>query len=163
IVPLADNTHLDDALKNLDRYDWIIFTSANGVRVACERLQSLGESISGLSARQIAVIGPATAATLSGYGLNTALQPDEYIAESIYDSLSERESIAGKKFLLLRADIARPTLREQLVKAGAIVDEIPVYRTVRGNPDPAAYAQLRSGVDIITFTSSSTVRYFFEL
>ncbi len=163
IAPLMDNKRLDLALMRLANYDWIIFTSANGVRVACDRLQMLGQPVSLLSKCQIAVIGPATAATLSSYGLRVALQPEEYIAESIFEVLLEQGSIAGKRFLLLRADIARTTLREQLVANGAMVDEIPVYRTVRGEPDLAAYAQLRSGVDIITFTSSSTVRFFFEL
>ena len=119
--------------------------------------------MSALGTRQIAVIGPATAATLAHYGLQVALQPDEYIAESIFESLVQKGAVSGKHFLLLRADIARITLRQQLESAGAVVDEIPVYRTIRGEPDPTAYAQLRSGVDIITFTSSSTVRFFFEL
>jgi len=163
IEPLADNTQLDAALKQLAIYDWIIFTSANGVRVVCDRMQTLEQSLSVFSTRQIAVIGPATAATLFSYDIQAALLPEEYIAESIFESLSQQGSIAKKRFLLLRADIARATLREQLVAAGAVVNEIPVYRTVRGTPDPESYAQLRSGVDLITFTSSSTVRFFFEL
>lgn len=163
IAPLADSSQLDAVLGKVDNYDWVVFTSANGVRFVCDRLQTLGQSLSVLSACQIAVIGPATAATLSHYGLQAALQPDEYIAESIFESLAQQGSLTGKRFLLLRADIARTTLRQQLIAAGAIVDEIPVYRTIRGEPDPTAYTQLRAGVDIITFTSSSTVRFFFEL
>jgi uroporphyrinogen-III synthase len=163
IAPLMDNTQLDAALGRLKDYDWVVFTSANGVRVVCDRLQTLGQPLSVLGTRQIAVIGPVTAATLASYGLNAALQPTEYIAESIFEAISQRASIPGKRFLLLRADIARATLCQQLIAAGASADEIPVYRTVRAEPDPTAYAQLRSGVDIITFTSSSTVRFFFEL
>ncbi|MEP7289991.1 MAG: uroporphyrinogen-III synthase [Chloroflexota bacterium] len=163
IAPIPDNEGLDSALKQVRDYEWVIFTSVNGVKIALDRMAALGLLRSAFDSCQIAVIGPATAAALSTYGLHAALQPDKYVAEAIVESLIALGSMAGKRFLLLRADIARATLREQLVAYGAIVDEIPVYQTVRGNPDPAAYADLRAGVDVLTFTSSSTVRYFFEL
>lgn len=163
IVPIEHNTALDNALRRLRDYDWVIFTSANGVHISLERMQTLGIPLTDLGTRQIAVIGPATAATLQHYGLSAALQPDEYIAEAIVTALQQRGPIAGQRFLLLRADIARQTLHEQLIAHQAIVDEIPVYQTVRGQPDAAAFAELRAGVDVITFTSSSTVRYFFAL
>lgn len=163
IVPLADTTQLDRALQNLPAYDWVIFTSVNGVHIVCERIKALALPLSLLDTRQIAVIGPATAAILASYGLHAALQPDEYVAEAIVEALSQQGVVMGKRFLLLRADIARAVLREQLIANGALVDELPVYHTVRGQPDPTAFAELRAGVDIITFTSSSTVRFFFQL
>ncbi len=163
IVPLADSSLLDSALANLSAYDWIVFTSANGVRLALERMQQLNFSVGTLNAHQVAAIGPATAKALTDQGIRVALQPDEYVAEAIVESLKKRGAITGQRFLLLRADIARPTLREQLIANGGLVDETPVYQTVRGQPDSTAYAELRCGVDVITFTSSSTVRYFCEL
>ncbi len=163
ITPLTDTTVLDAVLNRLSTYDWVIFTSVNGVRITCERLQTLQLPLSILNQRQIAVIGPATAATLRGYGLIPALQPGEYIAEAILESLAERGSISGQHFLLLRADIARAALRDGLIEWGAQVDEVAVYHTIRGAPQAHAYAELRAGVDVITFTSSSTVQFFCEL
>ena len=163
IEPISDNTALESALSKLDAYDWAVFTSVNGVRLVLERMQSLGLKPAKLNSCRVAAIGPATAAELQSRGIRVDLQPERYIAESIFESLVENGSIAGKRFLLLRADIARATLREQLSAKGGLVDEIAVYNTVKGNPDPESYAELRAGVDIVTFTSSSTVRYFFEL
>lgn len=163
IMPVPDNPALDHALGNLRDYRWLVFTSANGVRVVVERLKALGLGPAALGACRIAVIGPATAAELAVHGLQADLKPEEFVAEALAEALLAFGPIDRQRFLLLRADIARATLHQQLLAHGAIVDEIPVYQTVRGTPDPAAYAELRSGVDVITFTSSSTVRYFFDL
>jgi uroporphyrinogen-III synthase len=163
IVPITANDALDLALSKLHAYDWVIFTSANSVRVIVERMAALGLPQAHLNRCQVAVIGPATAAALADQGVHVDLQPHEYVAEAIFEALAARGPLAGRKFLLLRADIARAALREQLAARGAIVEEIPVYRTVCGRADPAAYAELRGGVDVLTFTSSSTVRYFFEM
>jgi len=163
IAAIPDNVALDSALARLGSYDWILFTSVNGVGAALVRMQGLKIPIDTLNTRQVAAIGPATAAALTEYGVRVALQPEEYVAEAIVEVLRERGAIAGQRFLLLRADIARATLREQLTADGGVVDEIPVYQTMRGQPDPAAFAELRRGADVITFTSSSSVRFFFEL
>ena len=159
IEPIPNNVQLVTALDQLSGYDWVVFTSVNGVNIVLDQLGDVAQ----LNRSKIAVIGPATANALREQGVRVDLQPDEYVAEGLADALIARENVQGLRFLLLRADIARPTLREQLVAHRALVDEIPVYRTVRGQPDPAAYAELRAGVDVITFTSSSTVRYFFDL
>jgi uroporphyrinogen-III synthase len=164
IAPIPNNIKLDNALHHLCDYDWVIFTSVNGVSMALDRMRELGLPLADLVGCKIAVIGPATAAKLREYGLIPALQPDEYVAEAIIGALIAHDSgVAERNFLLLRADIARATLREDLLSYGAFVDEIPVYQTVCGEPTPAAYAELRAGGDAITFTSSSTVRYFFSL
>jgi uroporphyrinogen-III synthase len=160
IAPLEDYTALDAALAHLPSYDWVIFTSANGVRHVCERMQARGLAPTALNACKVAAIGPATEALLRDNGVAVDLRPDEYVAEAIVATLLEREAVAGGRFLLLRADVARAVLREELSARGASVDEIPVYRTVLGQPDPAAYAALREGVDALTFTSSSTVRNY---
>ncbi|HZS92139.1 MAG TPA: uroporphyrinogen-III synthase [Chloroflexota bacterium] len=163
IAPLEDYTALDAALGRLPAYDWVIFTSANGVRHVCERMQARGLAPAALNACKVAAIGPATEALLRENGVAVDLRPDEYVAEAIVAALLEREEVAGGRFLLLRADVARAVLRDELTARGASVDEVPVYRTVLGQPDPAAYAALRRGIDALTFTSSSTVRNYCTL
>jgi uroporphyrinogen-III synthase len=163
IAPLDDFRELDGALRRLREYDWLVFTSVNGVRSVVERMQALGLSPTDLNACQVAAIGPATETLLRSYGVQTALRPGEYVAEAVAAGLVAHGPISGKRFLLLRVDIARPVLREHLIAHGAQVDEIATYQTTTGQPDAAAYAELRSGVDVITFTSSSTVRHFFDL
>ena len=167
VVPVEANEALDRALRDIDkgpgRYNWVVFTSANGVRFVLDRMQQLGFPPSLLNQCRVAVIGPATAAALESNGIQVARQPEEYVAEAVFESLAAAEPLAGQRFLLLRADKARAVLHEQLAAHGALVDEIPVYHTVRGAPEPAAYGELRAGVDVITFTSSSTVHYFFDL
>jgi uroporphyrinogen-III synthase len=163
IVPLDDYRELDAALQHLGDFSWVIFTSVNGVRNVFSRMQTLGISPEVLKQCQVAAIGPATEGLIRENGIEPALRPDEYIAEAIVAGLLERGPVAGQHILLLRVDIARAVLREQLTAAGALVNEIPVYRTVLGQPDQNAYNALRAGVDIITFTSSSTVRNFFAL
>jgi uroporphyrinogen-III synthase len=163
IVPLNDYSDLDAALQNLSRYDWVIFTSINGVKNVVTRLQALGIPAASLNSCHVAVVGPATEALLRKQGIDIALRPDEYVAEDLIAGILKHGPVAGKRFLLLRVDVARAVLRDRLVAAGAIVDEVHVYRTTIGQPDAAAYAELRAGVDIITFTSSSTVKNFFTL
>ena len=163
IAPLEDTSKLDAALQNLNLYDWIIFTSINGVKNVLARMQALGIPPTAFETCKVAAVGPATEALLRQQGIEVALRPDEYVAEDILAGLLKHGSIAGKRFLLLRVDVARAVLRDQLVAAGATVDEVHVYRTTLGEPDETAYAELRIGVDIITFTSSSTVHNFFTL
>lgn len=163
IVPLHDTSELDTALQNLDRYDWAIFTSVNGVKNVLARMQALGISSEAFARCKVAAVGPATEALIRQQGIEVALRPAEYVAEEIMTGLTQDGPIAGKRFLLLRVDVARAVLRDQLVAAGAAVDEVHVYRTAIGEPDAAAYKELRAGVDIITFTSSSTVKNFFTL
>jgi uroporphyrinogen-III synthase len=163
IEPLDDNEALDAALRRLHVYDWVIFTSANGVNLVTDRMRQIGVLPTMLNQCQIAVIGPATAAALELHGVKADVQPEAYIAESVFEAIAAKTSIEGKRFLLLRAEMARPTLREMLHENGAAVSELPVYRTLRGNPDQIAFEELRRGVDVITFTSSSTVRNFFDI
>jgi uroporphyrinogen-III synthase len=163
IVPLDDYRELDDRLQHLSDYDWVIFTSVNGVRHVFERMRALGLPTATWDTCRVAAIGPATEALLRQYGVRISLRPDEYVAEAIVADLLKRGPVKGKRFLLLRVDVARAVLRDLLIEEGAVVDEIPVYQTTLGQPDPQAYGSLRAGVDAITFTSSSTVRHFFDL
>lgn len=159
IAPVDDTSPIDDALRSLPDYDWIVLTSVNGVRAADERLRALGRSWDGRGGARVAVIGPATAGTLAGIGVAADYMPEEYVAEAIAAGLGD---VAGRRVLLLRADIARRTLADQLRAAGASVDEVTAYRTVVAPPDAelvrAIFATPVQRADVVTFTSSSTVQ-----
>jgi uroporphyrinogen-III synthase len=162
IAPLQDYGVLDHAIRDLSSYQWIIFTSVNGVEAFWDRLAIVGAglALAHLATQRIAAIGPATAGALRSHGAAATLIPDEYIAEAIVDGIGD---VRGQRILLPRADIAREALAIELAKRGAIVDEIAAYRTLPAQPDPIGLAELRRGVDVITFTSSSTVRNFVAL
>lgn len=175
IVPPSDWTELDEALGKLflvDGYTWLIFTSANGVTICCERLLTLGYDLSAIQNVRIATIGPATAAALKRYGLTADLVPDEYRAEGVATALIEDfkrrgEPIEGTRILLPRAAEARKILVTELQQAGAIVDEVTAYYTHSIASDDEQGQNvlhlLQVGeLDIITFTSSSTVRNFMQ-
>ena len=155
IKPLEDYSSVDAAVRNLGAYDWLIFTSANGVKCFWERLEAQG-----LDAR--ALYGPATAQAVRTHGIAPDFVPEAYIAESVAEGLIGL-GMDGKKVLLPRAREAREVLPEELRKAGAQVDVLPVYETV-----PAAahrdevLQRLEAGtLDAVTFGSSSTVDNFF--
>src|SRR5690349_15554170 len=127
IVPPEDWREIDTALRRLyatdgSGYDWLVLTSVNGVRICCQRLQSLGYEPEALQAKhhvRIATIGPATAASLTDYGLSADLVPDEYIAEGVAaallaDARARGVSVAGQRFLLARAAEARKVLADEL-------------------------------------------------
>ena len=160
IAPLDDYTALDRAIRSLAAYHWIIFTSVNGVKAFWERLDLGGfRNLRGLPPN-IAAIGPATARALQAHGVTATLIPDEYIAEAILDNIGD---VQDRRILLPRADIAREALAVELQRRGAHVDEIAAYRTLPAQPDPDGLRELQRGVDVITFTSSSTVRNFVAL
>lgn len=157
IEPLPDQTRLRRALADLGGYDWMVFTSANAVEVACPPAAALGRT-------QVAAIGPATAGALAERGVPVALVPEPHVAEALVSALAAR-GVRGQHILVPSAERARPVLGDGLRAAGAIVDVIPVYRTVAEDGAGAAFAgELRAGaVDAVTFTSSSTVEHFVTL
>jgi uroporphyrinogen III methyltransferase/synthase len=161
IEPAEDTAPLDAALGELASYDWIVFTSANGVAAFDERLRANGLDWSARNRARIAAIGPATATALRARGICADLVPGEYVAEGLVAALG---NVAGQRILLPRADIARETLRDELRLRGAEVDEIAAYRTVVQPlaPDLLERAFGDERVDAITFTSSSTVRSLME-
>lgn len=156
IAPLEDASRVDAALAVLAGYDWIVLTSANGVRALRERLVATGHTWSERGRARIAVIGPATARALAEQGVSADAMPDEYVAEGIAATLG---NVAGQRILLLRADIARQALADELRVRGADVDEVAAYRTVvQPVPEEALRTVFDDGsVDAMTFTSSSTV------
>jgi len=160
IAPLEDYAALDRAISLISQYRWIIFTSVNGVAAFWDRLIAAGADERIFSGVKVAAIGPATAQALSRRDVCAEFIPDEYIAERIVDGVGD---VTGDWILLPRAEIAREALADELGQRGAVVHEIAAYRTLPVTPDPRGLAELQRGVDIITFTSSSTVRNFVAL
>ncbi len=161
IRPASDYGPLDRALACLGSYDWLIFTSANGVRYFLERLDASRSDLRALKAR-LCAIGPATRHALEALHLKVDLMPEEYVAESLVRAFA-REDLEGKRILLPRAAVARDLVPAELRRRGAQVDVVEAYRT-EAPADLAArtrevFAEARKP-DWITFTSSSTARNF---
>jgi uroporphyrinogen III methyltransferase/synthase len=163
LVPPETWEPFDAALRQAETYDWLVFTSANGVRFTRERLEELGSDLRALKGPRVAAIGPKTAAAAQSAGLRVSACPDEYIAESLVAAL-EGEGLSGQRVLLLRAADARSTFPEMARALGAEVDVVTVYRTVPvDEPAPRAISILESGaLDAVTFASSSSVKNFAE-
>jgi uroporphyrinogen-III synthase len=155
IRSMEDNTALDRALEKLDCYEWVVFTSVNAVNVVFGRLPA-SFHIERLSVK-FAAIGPMTASALKKHGITPHFVPEEYVAEAILPGLGD---VRGKWVLLPRAEVARKALPEAIFQADGIPHEISVYKTLPARPDPDGLAALRSGVDVITLTSPSTVQNF---
>ena len=152
---------VDRAIKRLGSYDWVIFTSVNGVDRFFERLYRLGLDLRELKGVKVCAIGPRTAEAVKGLRIKVDLLPKKFVAESILDALGRR-GIRGKRFLLPRALVAREVLPTEIRRLGGRIDVVPVYRTVRPRKSAEEMREvLRSGgVDVVTFTSSSTVTNF---
>jgi len=156
---------MDAALKNLESYDWLILTSANGVEAMWERLRKLRITRRNLRHLQIAAIGPATKRAIVKHGLKVKMVPEEYVAESVVKGLKDK--VAGKRVLLVRAKVARDVIPDSLRRAGAEVDVVEAYETVVPEKSkPRLRALMKDKAcrpHVVTFTSSSTVRNFAEL
>ncbi|MBI2205628.1 MAG: uroporphyrinogen-III synthase [Candidatus Rokubacteria bacterium] len=164
IVPPTSWAPLDAAVDALEGFRWVIFTSVNGVAMMDRRLSERGLSWSGVAAKRVAAIGPATADALAAHGVRTELVPGEYRAEALIERLRP-EIRPGDGVLLPRAAKTRDLLVRELADAGARVVEVPAYET---HPVTETASRLREAltggtIDVVTFTSSSTVRHFAEL
>jgi len=161
IVPPPDWSGLDRSIERMKDYQWIVFTSVNGVGYFFNRLFKLGKDVRSLGHVRTAAIGPATAARLAEFGLSTDILPESYRAESVIEAF-EKEDVGGQRILLPRAAEARPILPAELIKMGAAVDEIPVYQTRAVEDEEGLLeTELEAGrIEMVTFTSSSTVRNF---
>lgn len=159
-----DFTPLDKAIGRLGSYQWVIFTSVNGVEAFFRRLKLLGGDIRSLQGAKICAIGPKTRERLEDFCLRVEYVPDEYRAEAVLAGLAGKLA-PGDRVLLPRADIAREILPETLKKMGAVVDNVTAYRTLKGGGNVSYLKKLlaEKQVDYVTFTSSSTVRNFAEL
>jgi uroporphyrinogen III methyltransferase/synthase len=158
IGPPEDWSPVDQALRQLDRYDWIVFSSANGVRGLLDRLWAKHGDVRRLGAGRLAAIGPRTADALADYRLRADVQPAQYRAEALAETLARQAS--GQRFLLARASRGRAVLAEQLTAAGGLVDQVVVYDSRdTERPEAEIAAAIAEGrVDWITVTSSAIAR-----
>ena len=163
IKPPKSYKPVDEALKQLHRYDWLILTSVNGAEVFFSRLQKIKSA--NLSGLRVAAIGPATRAEIEQQGLRVDVMPREYVAESIVRAL--RAKVKGKRVLLVRASVARDVIPRRLREAGAKVEVVDAYQTILPRGSAAKVKALLSNPKrrphAITFTSSSTVRNFVKM
>lgn len=169
IVPPSDPEPLRRAAREAASYDWLVFTSVNGVKAFRGALEEQGldardvrGGAGGARSPRVCAIGPATGGALEEMGLAPRVIPDEFVAEAVVEALDEEADLEGKRILLPRAAVARETLPEGLRARGARVDVVEAYRTVQGREEAGDLRRhLEAGeVDLITFTASSTVRNF---
>ena len=168
IAEPTDFGPLDEACAAIDEYDWAVFTSGNAVDAFMGRLLASPADARALHGVKLCAIGAGTAERFTRFGLKVDLIPAESRAESVVAALLEAGTIKGERFLLPRADIGREVIGEELRKRGGLVTEVIAYRTVaielerEGEPD--VYRMLLDRrIDVVTFTSPSSVRSFAEL
>ena len=163
IEPPMDYTPMDRAIEQLKQYDWLFFTSVNGVQSFFDRLRHLGKNFQGIKHLKVVAIGPETAGRLEAEAISVYLVPAKYQSEGILKELDPTE-IRGRRILLPRAAKAREILPDTLRQWGASVDVVQAYQTVL--PKACQYdlhELFGKQIDAITFTSSSTVENFFKL
>jgi len=170
VLPPDNWAQLDGSIRRLKEYDWVIFTSANGVRFFFERLDELAiEGAEALSGGVVCAIGPATARALQKAGVVAQVTASDSKAEgalrAIIEQVGSEENVKGLQYLIPRAKVAREILPASLRKLGARVDAVETYQTVK--PEIARDSILRlfneTSIDVVTFTSSSTVSNFAAL
>lgn len=161
VVPPADNTPLKNAIADLKSYEWVVFTSVNGVKSFFDTLFETGKDVRDMGHLKCACIGPVTKEELMTHGIVSDILPESYRAESVADAFSGMD-IKGKKILLPRAKEARTILPEELAKMGAVVDEVTAYVTEQVTDGKNELIELLENhqIDMVTFTSSSTVKNF---
>jgi uroporphyrinogen III methyltransferase / synthase len=165
IVPPDDYGPLDETLGALDSFEWVLFTSANAVDQFMQRLMQGTGDVRRLAHTQICTIGPVTRDRLRRYHLKVDLMPDDGHPEAVVQALAARGSLEGVRVLLPRPDVGRELLAAELRKAGAVVTDVTAYKLVVSEPErvgePDIYRMLLDGeIDVVTFTSASTVRNF---
>lgn len=158
-----DPTLIAEALENLSSFDWVLFTSPNGVEFFMESLKASRQDLRGLGRARLGTIGPSTAKTLEKFGLKADLVPTEFVAEGLLEALAQDRELQGARILLPRAQVARTVLPDRLRELGAEVVVAPVYKTVTPNnvglPDDDTAT---TGPPHLLFTSSSTVDNWIE-
>jgi uroporphyrinogen III methyltransferase/synthase len=154
-VPLEDYSHADQTLKHLDTFDWIAFTSANGVRFFFKRLNALGSDARALASVKVATIGKTTAESLAEFGIAADMVPDTESSAGLLEKFSSLD-VRNKKFLLPQSAIASAELPDGLVDGGAEIEKLTIYKTIEVEPADVDFDH----IDQILFTSGSTVRTF---
>jgi len=165
IEPPTDLRAFAELVQDAHAYDWIVFTSPNGVNAFFELFYKLYDDAREIGAARIAAIGPATAQRIKDFHLHVDLQPEEFVAESLVREFKKAGGLENLRVLIARAEKARDLLPKELSALGAIVDEGFAYRTVPETRDDygARRRLTEEGADLITFTSSSTVENFLAL
>jgi len=151
-----------DVMLELNSYDWLVFTSPNGVTTFFDYFFKAFQDLRDIGGVRIAAVGPGTAAKLRELHLQVDLMPEEALAAKVAAAFKKFETIENLKICLLRAEVANPELPKVLEALGAIVDDVAVYKTVAETEDLAGAGAklLETGADWITFTSASTVEHF---
>ena len=164
IIPPDSWEPLDTAILNLESYQWLLFTSVNGVKYFLQRLHFSGKDIRDLKGIKIGAIGPKTADQWRQLGIIPDLIPDEYRAEAVVEAFKKWDA-QGVRILVPRAARAREILPEQLRKMGARVDVVDAYKTISPTGDTAGIREMleEGTIDMVTFTSSSTVTNFVKM
>jgi len=164
IKPMTDGNAFVQALAQLTDYDWVIFTSPNGVRVFFDTMTALGKDARVFAANRLATLGSKTAATLAGYGIKADFVPTVFTGRELGAQLIAQANLHAKRVLLLRSELATNDLVEVLQQGGADVKDVPLYTAVPQTGDVAALRnQMEQGkIDWLTFASPSAVRNFFE-
>jgi uroporphyrinogen III methyltransferase/synthase len=164
IAPPETWAELDEAIADLKRYQWLVFTSVNGVKPFMDRLQRAGLDGRALAGLKLCCIGPRTAEALASHGLRADVMPSEYQAEGLIEAM-KAAGVGTQRVLIPRAAVAREILPEQLRKLGADVRVVTAYRTVRPDVEAGRIRDLlqKQALHVLTFASSSTVRNFCEL
>ena len=164
IVPPQDWKSLDTAIRELPTFQWLIFTSVNGVRFFMKRLDSHGSDVRSLAGMKVCCIGPKTAEVAKQYGLRADLLPSTFQAEGLIEVMKQA-GVSGKRILIPRAEVAREILPDQLKAMGADVIVVPAYRALTPHVDVERLRErfLKGEIHILTFGSSSTVRNFCRL
>ncbi len=162
ILPLEDFGPLDDAIRRIGSFDWLVFTSGNGVRHFLDRLEAVERDLRALGHLKLAAIGPATAKALGQFRLKADLVPESYRSEALAEALANRA--AGRRILLARADRGRAVLRDELERV-AQVEQVPVYRNIDAETLPRGVLErIEAGsVDWITLTSSAIAERLSDL
>ncbi|HYW12021.1 MAG TPA: uroporphyrinogen-III C-methyltransferase [Longimicrobium sp.] len=165
IVPPADGAPLRAAAAEAGSFDWIVFTSVNGVEHFWSALGEQGRDARALGGVKVCAIGPATAVELGRRGIVPDVVPDEFVAEAALQALEAADGLRGKRILLPRAEVARAVLPDGLRARGAEVVDVVAYTTMQDGADAERVRGLidRGEVDAVTFTASSTVRNFADL
>jgi uroporphyrinogen III methyltransferase/synthase len=164
VIPPPSWKELDRAIGNLETYQWLVFTSVNGVKYFFDRLEVSGRDARNLKGIKIAAIGPKTADAIRGKGVKPDLVPGEYRAEAVVEAF-RNHGVKGLRILLPRAAEAREVLPQELEKMGATVEVVEAYRTVKpqGSKNEIRAMLEKADIHVVTFTSSSTVSNFMEM
>ncbi len=160
ITDPPDAARFDAAVARVGDYDWLVLSSANGVDRFFARLEATGTPRAALSGVRVAVVGDATADRLRLHGVEPDLVPDDFQQEGVVAGFAELGEPAGRRVLFARALEGRAVLSQELAGLGYEVDLVAAYQTVPAAADPAVLDELARGVDVVTFTSPSTVKNF---